>query len=58
MASFGHVLGRFTDVDNDASGRVAERAGFTRKGVRRGWDLDRDGQPIDSVFYVRVPGEP
>ena len=27
---------------------------FEREGVRRAWDLDRDGRPIDSVFYVRV----
>jgi len=44
----------YTDPDNDASGRVALRAGFEREGVRRAWDLDREGQPIDSVFYVRV----
>jgi len=44
----------YTDPDNDASGRVALRAGFEREGVRRAWDLDREGRPIDSVFYVRV----
>lgn len=44
----------YTDVENDASGRVALRAGFEREGVRRAWDLDRAGRPIDSVFYVRV----
>lgn len=44
----------YTDPENDASGRVAARAGFEREGVRRAWDLDRDGRPIDSVFYVRV----
>jgi RimJ/RimL family protein N-acetyltransferase len=47
----------FTDVDNDASGHVAERAGFRREGVRWAWDLDRHGQPIDAVFYVRIRGE-
>lgn len=47
----------YTDPENDASGAVAVRAGFEREGVRRAWDLDRDGRPIDSVFYVRVrPG--
>jgi RimJ/RimL family protein N-acetyltransferase len=44
----------YTDPDNDASGRVALRAGFELEGVRRAWDVDRDGSPIDSVFYVRV----
>jgi RimJ/RimL family protein N-acetyltransferase len=44
----------YTDVENDASGRVALRAGFEREGVRRAWDLDRAGRPIDSIFYVRV----
>ncbi len=47
----------FTHPDNHASGRVAERAGFTREGVRRAWDLDRDGEPEDAVFYVLVRGD-
>ena len=47
-------LEAYTDVGNDASGRVCLRAGFVREGVRRGWDLDRAGKPIDSVFYVRL----
>ena len=47
----------YTDVANDASGRVALRAGFEREGIRRAWDLDREGRPIDAVFYVRLrPG--
>jgi RimJ/RimL family protein N-acetyltransferase len=44
----------YTDVDNDASGRVAQRVGFDREGIRRAWDLDREGRPEDVVFYVRV----
>lgn len=44
----------YTDLDNPASGRVAERAGFTREGVRRAWDIGRDGRPIDVIFYVLV----
>jgi len=44
----------YTDTDNDASGRVAERAGFVREGIRRAWELDRNGEPIDAVFYVRL----
>ena len=47
-------LDLFTDLENDASGRVAERAGFAREGIRRAWDVDRQGRPIDSIFYVRV----
>src|SRR3954468_13497216 len=41
----------YTDVANHASGRVAERAGFEPEGVRRAWDLDRDGRPLDAMFY-------
>jgi len=46
----------YTDLGNDASGRVALRAGFELEGVRRAWDLDRDGRPQDAVFYVLVRG--
>lgn len=46
----------YTDLENDASGRVAQRAGFTREGVRLAWDLDREGHPIDAIFYVRIRG--
>lgn len=48
----------YTHPENDASGRVAERAGFTREGVRRAWDLDRDGNPENDVFYVLLRGDP
>jgi RimJ/RimL family protein N-acetyltransferase len=44
----------YTDIDNDASGRVALRAGFEREGVRRAWERDRDGHLRDAVFYVRL----
>jgi len=47
-------LDLFTDIENDASGRVAERAGFEHEGVRRAWDLDREGRPVDVIFYVLV----
>lgn len=47
----------FTHLDNSASGRVAERAGFTLEGVRRAWDTDRAGNPEDAVFYVRIAGD-
>ena len=49
-------LEAYTDVGNDASARVLERAGFVREGIRRGWDTDRSGKPIDSVFFVRLRG--
>lgn len=48
----------FTDVANDASGRVATRAGFEREGIRRAWAVGRDGRPVDSVFYVRIRDDP
>jgi RimJ/RimL family protein N-acetyltransferase len=44
----------YTEAENSASGRVAERAGFAREGIRLAWDVDRDGHPIDAVFYVRI----
>jgi RimJ/RimL family protein N-acetyltransferase len=47
----------YTDVENDASGRVAQRAGFEREGTRRAWLLDRDGHPMDVMSYVMVRGE-
>ena len=47
-------LDLFTDIENDASGRVAERVGFEREGTRRAWDLDREDRPIDVIFYVLV----
>jgi len=25
-----------------------------REGIRRAWDLDREGRPIDVIFYVLV----
>lgn len=46
----------YTHLENDASGRVAERVGFVREGIRKAWDLDRDGRPIDVVSYVLVRG--
>jgi RimJ/RimL family protein N-acetyltransferase len=47
----------YTHPDNARSGRVAERAGFSREGVRRAWDVDRDGRPEDAVFYVLIRGD-
>lgn len=47
-------LDLYTHPENHASGRVALGAGFVREGVRRAWDLDRDGSPVDAIFYVLV----
>lgn len=44
----------YTDLDNPASGRVAEKSGFVREGIRRAWEIGRDGHPIDVIFYVRI----
>ena len=47
----------YTDIENERSGRVALRAGFDLEGIRRAWDLARDGRPIDAAFYVKLrPG--
>jgi RimJ/RimL family protein N-acetyltransferase len=55
LATTGVIrLDLFTDLENDASGQVAERVGFEREGIRRAWDLDRDGRPIDVIFYVLI----
>jgi ribosomal-protein-serine acetyltransferase len=48
----------YVHPDNGASGRVATRAGFYCEGVRRGWDLDRDGTPEDDVFYALLRDDP
>lgn len=44
----------YTDMQNERSGRVALRAGFEPEGLRRSWDLDREGRPIDAAFYVML----
>jgi RimJ/RimL family protein N-acetyltransferase len=55
LATTGAIrLDLWTDLENEASGRVAERAGFVREGIRRAWDLDREGRALDVVFYVLV----
>jgi RimJ/RimL family protein N-acetyltransferase len=40
----------FTDLDNEVSMRVAERAGFVREGVLRNW-YDLRGERRDAVMY-------
>ena len=44
----------FTDVDNHASIRVAEHAGFVREGVLRNWH-DNRGERRDVVMFSLVP---
>ena len=46
----------FTDVDNPASMRVAERAGFTREGMLRNW-YDLRGERRDAVTFSMLPGD-
>jgi RimJ/RimL family protein N-acetyltransferase len=51
-------LGRLqlhTDPENVASQRVAERAGFTREGVLRAYNVRRDGTRADAVVYSLLP---
>ena len=45
-----------THLDNVASQRVAERCGFTREGVLRGWEPVKDQQP-DVVMFARIAGD-
>ena len=41
----------FADVDNIASQRVMEKAGFTYEGTLRKYDLRRDGSLYDAKMY-------
>jgi len=43
--------------ENQASIRVAERAGFTREGVERASRAWPDGSRFDSVVYSLLPGD-
>lgn len=58
--AFGHGATRvhlFADVDNAASQRVAERAGFSREGVVRQCLPRRDGSRADAVLFGRLREE-
>lgn len=46
-----------THLENEASQRVAERAGFRREGVERASRAWPDGERFDSVLYSLLPGE-
>ena len=45
-----------TDVENVASQRVAEKAGFRREGVMRAW-IEQDGVARDHVMYSLLPSD-
>jgi RimJ/RimL family protein N-acetyltransferase len=47
----------FTDPDNLASQRVAEKAGYQREGVLRSHLPQRDGTRRDSIAFSLLPGE-
>jgi RimJ/RimL family protein N-acetyltransferase len=47
----------FTDPDNVASQRVAEKTGFQREGVLRSHLRHPDGRRRDSVMFSLLPGE-
>jgi RimJ/RimL family protein N-acetyltransferase len=44
------------DVENLASQRVAEKAGFRREGVLRAW-IEQNGVPRDHVMYSRIESD-
>jgi RimJ/RimL family protein N-acetyltransferase len=46
----------YVNVDNSASERVLERAGFTREGVVRSMPKP-DGQRVDKTLFSLLPGE-
>lgn len=60
VAAWG--LGRYrrlqlhADVENFASQRVAEKAGFTREGVLRAW-IEQNGSQRDHVLYSLLRGD-
>jgi RimJ/RimL family protein N-acetyltransferase len=46
-----------THLDNPASQRVAEKAGYLREGVLRAWTEQR-GRRVDLIMYSLLRGEP
>jgi RimJ/RimL family protein N-acetyltransferase len=52
-----HRVTLTADVDNTASRRVAEKAGFTEEGRARETALDRNGSWRSLVNYARVAGD-
>jgi RimJ/RimL family protein N-acetyltransferase len=45
-----------THLENPASQRVAEKAGYTREAVLRSW-ADQRGERVDLIMYSLLPGE-
>jgi ribosomal-protein-alanine N-acetyltransferase len=43
-------------VGNDASARLAEKAGFEREGILRAW-MDNRGTRADVIMHSLLPGE-
>jgi len=52
-----HRVELLSDVENLASQRAAEKAGFVREGVSRRSRPDRDGTPRDMVLFSFVVGD-
>jgi ribosomal-protein-alanine N-acetyltransferase len=50
-------VGLATLTDNDATARLAERAGFRREGVLRAYTCER-GVRIDNLLFGAVEGDP
>jgi RimJ/RimL family protein N-acetyltransferase len=50
-------VGLATMIDNEATIRVAERAGFRREGLLRAFTFER-GAPVDNLFFGAVKGDP
>jgi len=48
----------FILAGNAASQRMVERAGFTREGLLRAWELRPDGVPQDVVSWARLRDDP
>ena len=46
-----------TEPENTASQRLAERAGFRREGVLRGYS-EIGGRRVDAVFFGRLLSDP
>lgn len=48
----------FIEVGNEPCLRMVDRVGFHREGLLRGWELGRDGRPIDCVAWSILRSDP
>ena len=48
----------FLLVGNAPSERMLVKAGFTREGLLRAWDVGADGRPVDCTAWSRLRGDP